>query len=98
VRFGERTCLAHRVSWCIAHGDIPAGLNVLHRCDNPPCVNPAHLFLGTQADNVRDAMDKGRKVNRPPSAETRRKMRLSKLGNTIKRDWLARQASYSTAP
>lgn len=51
---------AHRVSWRIAGGDIPAGLNVLHRCDVRSCVNPAHLFLGTQQDNVKDCAAKGR--------------------------------------
>ena len=48
----------HRVSWQLQHGPIP--VNVLHRCDNPPCWNPDHLFLGDQADNMQDCSRKGR--------------------------------------
>lgn len=56
---------AHRIIWTLAHGPIPPGMKVLHRCDVRCCVDLGHLFLGTQADNVADMIAKGR-MNVPP--------------------------------
>lgn len=62
IRHGT-TIYAHRFAYLTEHGAIADGLSVLHGCDNPQCCNPAHLFLGTQADNMRDKAAKGRNVN-----------------------------------
>ena len=60
---------AHRVSWEIHFGPVPEDMDVLHTCDNPPCVRPDHLYLGTHADNMRDMALRGRARAGPQAGE-----------------------------
>jgi hypothetical protein len=59
-KYKRKTHRAHRISWTLIKGEIPEGMCVLHRCDNRLCVNPFHLFLGTNQDNMDDKMKKNR--------------------------------------
>ena len=87
IRINERNQRTHRVAYALVCGPILNGLCVLHRCDNPPCVNPAHLFLGTQADNVADMTRKGRRRGKPSATHCLRGHTLAP-GNLIR--WKAR--------
>jgi hypothetical protein len=72
----RKNITAHRMSYQLAYGEIPEGMFVCHRCDNPLCVNPEHLFLGTPADNVADMDAKGRRKCNPRKREDNGRAKL----------------------
>lgn len=94
---GAQPTYAHRVAWILTHGAIPPGMDVLHHCDNPPCVNPAHLFTGTHTDNMRDMFAKGRRHTVTPSGERHWSRRLPERMPRGERHGMARLTAEQAA-
>jgi hypothetical protein len=77
----SRTITAHRAAWLLANGEIPDGLSVLHHCDNRPCAEITHLYLGTAADNARDMYQRNRHPRKPNDPSRTQGRVRSKLSN-----------------
>lgn len=80
---GKRTLTASRVAYAIGYGEEPGRSSVLHKCDNPPCCNPAHLYLGTQADNGRDMRERGRARGAPRYGSANASAKLTEAQVTV---------------
>lgn len=84
----EPMCRAHRAAWTLTHGAISDGLIACHHCDNPPCCNPSHLFLGTNSDNAADRVAKGRssrKVTHFGETSPKAKLTAAEVGEIRRR-------------
>jgi hypothetical protein len=77
ISINGKQYLAHRASWEFFYGPIPEGMIVRHKCDNPPCCNPLHLELGTDAENYQDMIERGRRIFRGAKGEKNCKAKLS---------------------
>ena len=101
IRIATKTKKAHRVSYEQFVGEIPDGLFVLHHCDQPGCINPDHLWLGTDADNNADMRSKGRAVyvngNRVATSRLNREQALEILSSPLRHFELARKFGVTNA-
>lgn len=107
IRFNGKTITAHRISWRLHFGEIPKGLWVLHKCDVRQCVNPAHLFLGNNQDNMNDMVKKGRsrlsvrnrnyKGEKHPRAKFTNKQIIEIRNSSLKQTELAKRFKTSQA-
>jgi len=94
--WGYREQLAHRWSWFFTYGELPRKQPILHSCDNPPCVRPSHLRLGTHADNAADRRGRGRNGNRQGERNGATKLTAADV-TAIRARWVPNDRQNSTA-
>ena len=87
IKITKKNRMAHRIAWIVCYGSIPNGLLVLHHCDNPPCCNPKHLFLGTEKANSQDMLSKGRQSKVGNRAHNRGVQAGSNHHNSLLQEW-----------
>lgn len=92
LKLNGKTVPAHKFGYELLHGPVPRGMQVRHTCDNPPCQNPAHLIVGSPADNMRDRNDRGREAHN--FGETNGQARLSAQQVSDIRDSYARDGVF----
>ena len=91
---GQTVLYTHRVAYELIYGAFAKELCVLHKCDNPPCCNPSHLFLGSKMDNNKDMANKGRRVFAPGAKLTWEEVRMIRLlysSGTVSQRYLSQQ-------
>lgn len=93
----RRSDTAHRVSYIINFGEIPDGLYVCHKCDNPACINPNHLFLGTAKENMEDCSKKGRIVAKAGENQGRSKLTEESVRDARRKFFVERVSSWRMA-
>jgi hypothetical protein len=79
IKQNRKSILISHLYWEECFGPIPPGMNILHKCDNPRCINPEHLFLGTQFDNMRDMIKKGRAPIKDGEKNPNRKLTIDQI-------------------